>query len=172
MKDPLPRSYKYALLCSMHHALCTLLYALCSMDYALLCSMQYALCCIQNALTLRRSQVSRRLDLLFAGGSKLHYCHSKDHKVASLETRGRYPRLSTGICPRKLSPLSLVFFATISSPSPVGGVSIRHYLLWCGWRTLKIHPLDHTLQIHKYKYTPPLVHYKFRAEGNLSHPAE
>ena len=109
MKDPLPRSYKYALLCSMHYALCTMLYALCSMDYALLCSMHYALFSIHNALTLRRSQVSRRLDLLFAGGSKLHYCHSKDHKVASLETRGRYPRLSTGICPRKLSPLSRLF---------------------------------------------------------------
>ena len=117
------------------------------------------------------SQVSRRLDVVFAGGSKLHYCHSKDHKVASLETRGRCPRLSTGICPRKLSPLSRLFCDNIL-PRPVGGVSIRHYLSWCGWRTLKIHPLDHTLQIHKYKYTPPLVHYKFRAEGNLSHPAE
>ena len=66
----------------------------------------------------------------------------------------------------------LSHFFPFSPPRPVGGVSIRHYLSWCGWRTLKIHPLDHTLQIHKYKYTPPLVHYKFRAEGNLSHPAE
>ena len=97
-------------LTNMHcYALCTMLYALCSMDYALSCSMHYALFSIHNALTLRRSQVSRRLDLLFAGGSKLHYCHSKDHKVASLETRGRHPRLSTGICPRKLSPLSRLF---------------------------------------------------------------
>ena len=149
-------------------------YALCTiMHYALdaLCAMHYALFSIHTALTLRRSQVSRRLDLLFAGGSKLHYCHSKDHKVASLETRGRCPRLSTGICRRKLSPLSRLFCDNIL-PRPVGGVSIRHYLSWCGWRTLKIHPLDHTLQIHKYKYTPPLAHYKFRAEGNLSHPAE
>ena len=57
--------------------------------------------------------------------------------------------------------VSSFFFAPqqrIRPPRPVGGVSIKHYLSWCGWRTLKKHPL--------------IIHYKFRAEVNLLHPAE
>ena len=58
-----------------------------------------------------------------------------------------------------MSPLS--FFAPqqcILPPRPVGGVSIKHYLLWCGWRTLKIQPRSYD--------------YKFRAVLNLLHPTE
>ena len=44
MKDPLPRSYKYALLCSMHYALCTLLYGLCTIMLYALCSILYPQC--------------------------------------------------------------------------------------------------------------------------------
>ena len=33
---------------------------------------------------------------------------------------------------------SLSFLHSLPS-RPVGGVSIKHYLSWCGWRTLKIH---------------------------------
>ena len=88
------------------------------------------------------SQVSRRLDVVFAGGSKPHYCHSKDHKVASLEVRGRCLRLSTGICQREqlLKNVSSLTFLHSPPPRPVGGVSIKHYLSLCGWRTLKKHP--------------------------------
>ena len=133
----------YALLCTMHYyALCTR----CSLRYAL-CSMHYALFSIHNALTLRRSQVSRRLDLLFAGGSKLHYCHSKDHKVASLETRGRHPRLSTGICPRKLSLLSRLFLRQY--PPLVQLVACQLGIIYCGVGG------GHS------KYTPSIIHYKF-----------
>ena len=56
--------------------------------------------------------------------------------------RGRGLRLSTGICQRE-QELSHLFFAPqqrIRPPRPVGGVSIKHYLSWCGWRTLKKHP--------------------------------
>ena len=34
----------------------------------------------------------------------------------------------------------LSHFFPFSPPRPVGGVSIKHYLSLCGWRTLKIHP--------------------------------
>ena len=153
-----------------------MLYALCSMHLALWTTHYYALCTMLYSLSTMHSLSAgpRCLDVWI---SFLRVAQNSITVTAKI-TKLHLKRRGGGIrdCPRgsvlENCLRSLVFFATISSPSPVGGVSIRHYLSWCGWRTLKIHPLDHTLQIHKYKYTPPLVHYKFRAEGNLSHPAE
>ena len=97
------------------------------------------------------SQVSRRLKVVFAGGSKLHYCHSKDHKVASLEVRGRWLRLSTGICHRDQLLKNVTFFApshnTFFSPL-VQLVACQLSIIYrcVGGGHSKYTP-DHTLQI-------------------------